>query len=51
MINHYPLLQLQLEGPWELCNEFESLITAEHPLVIDSIDQNPFVRVWFGIDK
>ena len=38
MIKHCPLLQLQLEGPCELCNEFESLITAEHPLTIDSID-------------
>ena len=51
MIKHCPLLQLQLEGPWELCNEFESLITAEHPWTIDSIDQNPLVRVQFGIDK
>ena len=36
MINHYPLLQLQLKGPWEHCNEFDSLIKTEHSLEIDS---------------
>ena len=51
MINHYVLLQLQLEDPWELCNEFESLIAVEHTLGIDSINQNSLVRVWFGIGK
>ena len=37
MINHYVLLQLQLEDPWEPCNEFESQIPVEHKFGIDSI--------------
>ena len=36
-VYHYPLLQLQLEGLWELCSDFESLISTEDPLGIDSV--------------